>query len=303
MTASNTGKSDYQSLVLEQISSGKLVCPATRRKLNFKTTELLITDDGSHSYKSLYGKVPILIADDRLVEEYAKSSETMNAEYTKEYLEKRSSWFYGIRNRDYRTKESIRALDLIFDNLKSDAVCISIGGGPTRADRRLLNLNIGPFPNVDIVGDAHKLPYADDSVDALHCEAVFEHLHTPALAANEIFRVLKKGAKAYVCTPFLQAYHGYPHHYQNYTISGHTKLFEDAGLTIIKSGACVGPTYTLRSMIAIYIANYLPPPFRGIFRIIWAGISLCLGPLEILVRDKANAHVMASTTYLVAEKS
>jgi predicted SAM-dependent methyltransferase len=34
----------------------------------------------------------------------------------------------------------------------------------------------GPFANVDVVADAYALPYATGSVDAVHCEAVLEHL-------------------------------------------------------------------------------------------------------------------------------
>ncbi|OGV68942.1 MAG: hypothetical protein A2283_16865 [Lentisphaerae bacterium RIFOXYA12_FULL_48_11] len=165
-----------------------------------------------------------------------------------------------------------------------------------------MNVNIGPFPNVDIIADAHCLPYANNSVDAIYCEAVFEHLHTPVLAAQEICRVLKKGRKAYICTPFLQAYHGYPCHYQNFTLTGHINLFEKAGLKIVSSGTCVGPTYVLRNMIAVFIANYTPFPIRTILRILWAGVSMAIAPLDILLRNKNNSHIMASTTYLLAEK-
>ena len=54
----------------------------------------------------------------------------------------------------------------------------------------LVNVNIGPFPNVDVVADAHHLPYADASVDAIFCEAVLEHLAQPHEAVKEMFRVL-----------------------------------------------------------------------------------------------------------------
>ena len=72
-----------------------------------------------------------------------------------------------------------------------------------RSHPMLFNLNIGPFPNVDVVADAHSLPYADESVDVVHSEAVFEHLYNPGQASKEIYRILKKGGKAYICTPFL----------------------------------------------------------------------------------------------------
>ena len=226
----------------------------------------------------------------------------MNEEYTAEHLEKQETWFYKIRAHDYRTEASIRAQHAIFEGLEKDSVCISIGGGPTRADRKLLNINIGPFPNVDVVADAHHLPYADSSVDAIHCEAVFEHLHTPTVAAAEIARVLKQGGKAYICTPFLQTYHGYPHHYQNFTLTGHIALFERAGLKVIDSGACVGPTFVLRNMISVFIATYSPFPIRAVLRAVWALVSMAIGPLDILLRKASDAHIMASTTYLLAEK-
>ena len=227
----------------------------------------------------------------------------MNREYTADHQEKKRSLFNRVRGNDYRTKESILALYSVVQNLPRDAVAISIGGGPVRVNKALLNLNIGPFPNVDLVCDAHQLPYADNSVDAVYCEAVFEHLHSPVTAADEVFRVMKRGGKAYICTPFLQAYHGYPHHYQNYTLTGHIRLFEKAGLAVLNSGTCVGPTYVLRNMISTYIANYIPSPFNKICRLIWGGLSFCLAPLDILVRGKPNAHVMASTTFLVAQKT
>ena len=293
----------YREKVRRQIAAGILVCPVTRQKLSVRNGESLTNECGKNTYRLLNGSLPMLVADDGLVDEYAKSSVQMNEEYTAEHLEKQEGWFYRIRAHDYRTEASVRAQNAIFENLGEDSVCISIGGGPTRADPSLLNLNIGPFPNVDVVADAHNLPYANSSVDAIHCEAVFEHLHTPTLAAAEIYRVLKQGGRAYICTPFLQTYHGYPHHYQNFTLTGHAALFEKVGLKIIESGTCVGPTFVLRNMISVFIANYSPSPIRLVLRSVWAVISMAIGPLDILLRRSSSSHIMASTTYLLAEKS
>ncbi len=221
---------ENKAKILRQIELGIMVCPITKSKLIVQNAEFLKTEDGNNVYRFMGGRLPMLIADPKLVDEYAKSSEQMNVEYTIEHLKKQETWFNRFRRNDYRTEASIQSFKEIFNNLDRNAVCISIGGGPSRADTNLLNLNIGPFPNVDIVADAHDLPYANSSVDAIYCEAVFEHLHTPTVAAKEIYRVLKAGRKAYVCTPFLQAYHGYPHHYQNFTLTGQINLFETAGL-------------------------------------------------------------------------
>ena len=61
----------------------------------------------------------------------------------------------------------------------------------------LVNVNIGPFANVDVVADAHHLPYADASVDAIFCEAVLEHLVQPHEAVKELFRVCRSEASVY----------------------------------------------------------------------------------------------------------
>ena len=292
----------HSDQVKNQIESGILVCPETRETLSIGASGLISTKDGRRTYLLAKNGVPILIVDKKLVDEYATSSAQMNDEYSVEHLKKQESWLNRFRRRDYRTEASIFAQNSIFKSLQDNAVCISIGGGPSRADSRLLNLNIGPFPNVDVVGDAHRLPSADSSVDAIHCEAVFEHLHSPVIAANEIFRVLKPGSKAFICTPFLQVYHGYPHHYQNFTLTGHVNLFEKAGLKVTESGPCVGPTYTLRHIVSVYISNYMPFPFNKILKVLWSGISMCIAPIDIVLRNKPNAHIMASTTYLIAEK-
>jgi SAM-dependent methyltransferase len=291
----------YSSLVLDQIRRGVIVCPTTRTRLDFADGGRLANAEGC-LYHLAGGQVPILIADYEVIEEYARSSEVMTAEYTPANVERGESWITRIRNRAYPTPESQRAQASITENLANDAVCLSIGGGPSRFHERFLNLNIGPFPNVDIVGDAHQLPYADESVDAIYSSAVFEHLHTPTVAAAEVARVLKRGARAFVCTPFLQPYHGYPDHYQNFTLTGHRNLFERSGLRIIDAGACIGPTFTLRNMIAIYFATYPPFPLDWVLRFLWAGASFVIAPLDLLIGKNSNSHVMASTTYLVAEK-
>lgn len=47
-------------------------------------------------------------------------------------------------------------------------------------------------------GDAHDLPFADGTFDAVTCERVFQHLADPARAAAEIARVLRPGGRCVV---------------------------------------------------------------------------------------------------------
>lgn len=78
---------------------------------------------------------------------------------------------------------------------------------------------------IDIIADAHALPFADESFSYVYTLAVFEHLHSPWVAADEIFRILKPGGEVYVLTAFMQHVHGYPEHYFNMTTEGLKRIF------------------------------------------------------------------------------
>lgn len=289
-----------------QIEKGILICPKTKQRLQISSNkQWLVTSDNEYRYSLLNGEIPILLTDPDLIAAYASASKRMNKEYSLERVQKENSLFNRLKrflNSDYRTDSCKQAFSDLFIDLPCDALCISIGGGPSRAHDKLLNINIGPFQNVDIVADAHQLPYADMSVDVIYSEAVFEHLHSPNKAASEIYRVLKPGKKIFVCTPFLFPYHGYPHHYQNYTLSGHKYLFESAGLKVIECGSCVGPVYTITNLVHVFIHEYSPRLLRLPLRLFWSVISIAIRPLDKIIGKRPNAHILASTTYVVAQK-
>jgi SAM-dependent methyltransferase len=292
--------------IQHQIKLGKLVCPETRLPLApVGNGDLLETNDGTHTYHVLSG-VPLLLVDSKVASSYVNSSPKMIREYQPEQLAQAKTLLGKIKVflvQDYRTKAAVNDLKSLFDNQAEDALCLSIGGGPTRPHPALVNLNIGLFPNVDIVADAHQLPYADDTVDAIHCEAVLEHLHDPQRAVREMWRVLKPGGKMFVCTPFMQAYHGYPHHFQNFTSTGHRHLFVMNGFEVTRSGVCVGPVYTMVSLTSTFIHEFAPTMLRWPLQKAWGLVGALLRPLDMLLNTRDNAHILASTTYLVAVKS
>ena len=78
---------------------------------------------------------------------------------------------------------------------------------------------------MNLIADAHALPFADETFSFVYALAVFEHLHSPWIAADEIFRVLKPGGEVFVLTAFMQHEHGYPNHYFNMTRSGLERIF------------------------------------------------------------------------------
>jgi SAM-dependent methyltransferase len=183
-------------------------------------------------------------------------------------------------------------------------IVIGLGGGMEgRGPRNIINLNIEKFEYVDLVADAHHIPLRGDSVDAVHCGAVFEHLRDPQNAASELFRVMKPGAIGFVGTPFMQPFHGYPSHFQNFTLIGHRRLFERAGFEILDSGVCTGPAWTIAGLVLAFISTYSPRFFKWPLLALWFPIGLFLiRPLDRWLVNSNEAHVLASTTYVLIGK-
>lgn len=65
----------------------------------------------------------------------------------------------------------------------------------------------------DIIGDIHKIPIEDESVDSVLCHCVLEHVDNPILAVKEMRRILKKGGSLFVQLPSIYPYHARAGHY------------------------------------------------------------------------------------------
>jgi Methyltransferase domain len=80
---------------------------------------------------------------------------------------------------------------------------INLGSGKSKMDG-FLGVDSIKFENVDIVADLRKRwPWADDSVDEANCSHFLEHLDSLERVHffNELYRVLKVGAKCTLVTP------------------------------------------------------------------------------------------------------
>jgi ubiquinone/menaquinone biosynthesis C-methylase UbiE len=109
-----------------------------------------------------------------------------------------------------------------------------------RANRAsLLAFDIEPSPLTQFVADAHQIPLADGSVDAVVIQAVLEHVLDPEQVVEEIERVLRPRGLVYSETPFLQQVHAGPYDFVRFTSSGHRYLFR--AFEEISAGSVAGP--------------------------------------------------------------
>lgn len=93
--------------------------------------------------------------------------------------------------------------------------------------------------NPDIVGDIHNLPFKDNSIDAILCMNVLEHVEEPSKAVKEIYRSLKPGGYCFIQVPFIFYYHpmaGYYKDYYRFTRDGLEYLLRDFSSMEIVNG-------------------------------------------------------------------
>lgn len=103
---------------------------------------------------------------------------------------------------------------------------------------RYRGLDIIPGPNVDLVGDIHQLSsiVEPNSIDAMFCISVFEHLAMPWKATLEINKSLKLGGLFYVSTHPTWPLHDRPWDFFRFSTDAFRALFNRAtGFEIVES--------------------------------------------------------------------
>jgi len=83
-----------------------------------------------------------------------------------------------------------------------------------------IGLDIDEPAKPDVLGDALYLPFRDETMPFVHCEALLEHVPEPQRVVDEVYRVLETGGTAFFYVPFLYPYHESPDDYFRFTKSG-----------------------------------------------------------------------------------
>ncbi|HEX2851865.1 MAG TPA: class I SAM-dependent methyltransferase [Opitutaceae bacterium] len=198
------------------------------------------------------------------------------------------------------------ALDLL--RRHPDGLILDAGAG-SREDYlpNVVNFEIAPYPSTDVLGVGEELPFVDNAFDAVFSLAVLEHVKDPFRCARELARVLKPGGTLYVAVPFLQHYHGYPHHYYNMSHQGLANLF--AGTLDVKEQRVLEsgrPIWMLSWFLQIYCEG-LPAAEREKFKRMTVADFLA-DPGTQLARDfvtklpEETNFKLATTTVLLAVK-
>ena len=159
-------------------------------------------------------------------------------------------------------------------------VGINLGSGNNDISGNLTNVDIFPFPHVNIVGDIGNLPFKDGSVDLVINYQVLEHVPNPEKVVSEIYRVLRPGGWVYTVFPFMQGFHASPYDYSRRTSEGIKVLHE--GFEMQETRCVGGPTSGLLWVFQDYVAIILSLGSERVYSVVYALMMALTFPIKFL---------------------
>jgi len=204
----------------------------------------------------------LYLLDKSLIDQYEQYQEEVKSPVNRlKNLIKKSPWLfqfltYAIGSISYFGWSPKRALKKLYgDQSLEDKIIINLGSGIKKIHPEVINLDIFPFKNVDLVTDATKLPLKDNSIDMIITESTLEHIPDVELAIQEICRVVKPGGFVYISIPFMMPFHASPNDYFRLTHEGIKHKF--AVFELMHVGMRGGPA----SALVTFLMHFLALPF------------------------------------------
>lgn len=177
---------------------------------------------------------------------------------------------------------------------------LNYGSGNARiADS--VNLDVFGYPNVDVVSSHSRLPFRDKSFDVVVLDSVLEHVPDPQEKLDEAYRVLRKGGRVIVIVPFLQRYHGYPHDYQRYTITGLKNIARR--FRQVECGVSGGSRTALLEFAFAYVKNAAPNRLVFILLLIVLAVPILLLNFAGTLIPRKKEFCLANSNFFVGEKA
>jgi SAM-dependent methyltransferase len=274
--------------------SKALCCPECKTSLDSLS---IYCDTCKKSYRKYEGK---LIFDETWFQVAPAKRDWLNS--LKEQFKRKLTWIYPIivdvlspvaptfSPRKYLPKE-----------LLSNGLIANLGCGTTSFGKKILNLDLGAYQNVDIVASIDNLPFKNESLDGIINVAVLEHVSNPEKVVAEFQRVLKPNGLIICFIPFIQGIHASPYDFQRYTPEGIRILFKNYHIQFINS---VGPTsgflWIFQEWLALTLSFGIRPLYKTLVPITW--ILSPIKYLDYLLQYHPMAANISSGYYFLAMK-
>lgn len=184
---------------------------------------------------------------------------------------------------------------------------IGCGSRPYRGLFRGISRYVGvdlPAPGVraDAYADGLRLPFRDQSFDAVLCNEVLEHVRRPERLLSEAARLLRPEGVLILTTPQVWGLHHEPCDFFRYTKYGLAHLATDAGLDVVAVAPTCGLWGTTAQRIADTVVHHYaaswPPGLRRLLGCVWWPILLAAYGVDRLI----GMHGDTLDNILVARK-
>ena len=199
----------------------------------------------------------------------------------------------------------------IFDWMNAQApgkVVLNLGSGSGAFDHYLspeiktIKLDIKPCPQVEVIADAHWLPFATSSIDIVYSIAVLEHVKKPWKVAEEIHRVLRPGGYVVVELPFLNVIHD-EHDYFRFTDKGIKSLFDERRFEPILEQVGSGGGSFLPVFLWSYFQQFIPTrPLKALWRSAARFLFSPLKYLDLLIDKSPDLRLTANSFSFIGRK-
>lgn len=262
-----------------------MVSPKEKYKFSHQNDNFLYFEQSEiTSYNLAYGKTPILIEGGifDVISIINREVTTQNPGYGDTSLLKNYIRRHILPSLTFDSHIKNRYLKLI-ENYKGKEVRVLIIGAGQKSSyykeifgEKTVTSDVHLQYDVDIVFDAHHIPFENETFDIILAQQVLEHCIRPWQVADEFQRVVKKNGLIQIEVPFCFPFHSAPFDFYRYTYSGLRSLFK----------LCTPKEITVPegpfSSIAIIISNALTESSNNRYiRIFWLIISrFLLWPLK-----------------------
>ena len=201
---------------------------------------------------------------------------------------------------DYYWPKRIK-LRKFFNDKTKGKLAINLGGRDDGYDKHVLNINISISSDTRVVSDAHYLPFKSESIEGVTITALLEHVKFPWIVATEVERVLKSNGVLYMENPWIYNYHPDPIDCWRFSHESYSYLFPNINFREIKISQ--GPSTTVTNVLRNYFACFFSRNLMFLFIHTLVGwLFFPLKFLDIFIRDKKYAHIIASGFYCIGTK-
>ena len=240
-----------------------------------------------------------------LLPEMVKHAHALEASFQAEKLSRNAVVRLGYKLRppvSHFDPAAFKRMRAMVAKLGPGARVMDLGVRERPAAPGLISFDLFRFPGVQVVGDAHRLPFGTAALDGIISTALLEHVEHPEPILAEMRRVVRPGGLVYVEVPFLQGYHPDPIDMRRYTQPGLEQKVSEAGFTIVESGVSGGPF----SMLAWMLREFPGSLTTGktayfVAKFISGWLTFWVKYLDAFARRASNAHILADGFYVLGQ--